>query len=77
MSGCLVKLLVLKSRAYFALVLSWRLVCCVLVFEQLDVVFVMVVVMAGLMVMVCMVGKHGKAFHAFGAFGAFDKSCPS
>ena len=44
MSGCLVKLLVLKSRAYFALVLSWRLVFCVLVFEQLDVMFVMVLV---------------------------------
>ena len=76
MSGCLVKLLVLKSRAYFALVLSWRLVFRVLVFEQL-VVFVMVVVMVCMIVMVCMVcmvGKHGKAFHAF---GAFDKSCPS
>jgi hypothetical protein len=73
MFGCMVNLLVLKSRAYFALVLSWRLgVFRVLVFEQL-VVFVMVVVKA-CMVMVCMIGKHGKAFHAF---GAFDKSCPS
>ena len=44
MFGCMVNLLVLKSRAYFALVLSWRLVFCVLVFEQLDVVFVMVLV---------------------------------
>jgi hypothetical protein len=80
MFGCMVNLLVLKSRAYFALVLSWRLgVFRVLVFEQL-VVFVMVVVKACMIVMVCMVcmvcmvGKHGKAFHAF---GAFDKSCPS
>jgi len=46
MFGCMVNLLVLKSRAYFALVLSWRLgVFRVLVFEQL-VVFVMVVVKA-------------------------------
>jgi hypothetical protein len=50
----MVKLLVLKSRAYFAKLLSWRLVFCVLVFEQLDVTFVMVVVMAGL---------HGHGLH--------------
>ena len=56
MFGCMVNLLVLKSRAYFALVLSWRLgVFRVLVFEQL-VVFVMVVVMAGL---------HGHGLHGW------------